>query len=144
MENNPNGEDRAFATASEVRIASGKNYTTDDITRIEMVLPLVSDALREEAAKVGKDIDAMIAESQTYAAVVKMVTIDIVTRFIRQSFDGDPMMQEAQSAMGYSWSGSYAIPGGGISNAIMRNDLKRLGLKRQRMGIISIWEKLKE
>ena len=45
-------------------------------------------------------------------------------------------VQESQAAIGYSWSGTYAVPGGGIANCIMRNDLKRLGLKRQRFGVI--------
>ena len=50
---------------------------------------------------------------------------------MRQTLDGDPMKQESQSAGGFSWSGTYAIPGGGIANSLMNNDLKRLGLKRQ-------------
>ena len=45
------------------------------------------------------------------------------------------MAQESQSGLGYSWSGTYAVPGGGIGNAILPSDLKRLGLKRQRIGI---------
>ena len=143
MEINPNGEN-AFATAEDVAMIAGKEYSPDDLARIEIILPLVSDALRQEAVKVGKDIDEMIQKDQSYAAVVKIVTVDIVTRFMRQSFDGDPMTQESQSALGYSWSGNYAIPGGGLSNAIMRNDLKRLGLRRQKKGTISLWGKSKE
>jgi len=93
--------------------------------------------------KVGKDLDEMIDADETdaYSSVVKMVTVDIVSRALRQSMDGEPLSQESQSALGYSWSGTYAIPGGGISNAIMRNDLKRLGLRRQQYGVIELWEK---
>ena len=50
------------------------------------------------------------------------------------------MTQESQGALGYTWSGTYAIPGGGIAAAIMRNDLKRLGLRRQRIGTVELWE----
>jgi hypothetical protein len=57
---------------------------------------------------------------------------------MRQSSTGEPMSQESQAALGYSWSGTYAIPGGGIAQAIMKNDLKRLGLRRQRMGVIDL------
>lgn len=124
-----------FATVQDVLDISGKTYTADEQTRIGTLLPLVSDALRFEAQKVGKDIDDMIAESAVYANVVKLVTVDIVIRGMRQSFDGEPMSQETQTGLGYSWQGSYAIAGGGIAQAIMKNDLKRLGLRRQQYGL---------
>lgn len=130
----------AFATLDDVLELSGKNYTSAEQERIEALLPLVSDALRYEATKVDRDLDEMASASAAYASVVKMTTVDIVCRVMRQSLDGDPMTQESQSAMGYSWSGTYTIPGGGISGAIMRNDLKRLGLRRQRLGVISLWQ----
>ena len=129
----------AFATLEDVTAITGKTYSSADEDRIDTLLPLVSDALRQEAVKVGKDLDAMYAASESYASVVKLVTVDIVSRAMRQSMDGDPMTQESQSAIGYSWSGTYAIPGGGIANSIMRNDLKRLGLKRQQYGVIEFY-----
>lgn len=128
----------AFATLEDVLAISGKAYTSGEQSRINTLLPLVSDALRFEAIKVGQDLDEMIGESGTYANVVKLVTSDIVIRAMRQSYEGEPIGQESQSALGYSWSGTYAVPGGGIANAIMRNDLKRLGLKRQQMGVIDL------
>ena len=127
-----------FATLADVIAVSGASYTTDQQERINTLLPLVCDTLRIEAVKVDKDLDEM-AQSDTYASVLKLVTCDIVIRAMRQSTSGDPMSQESQSALGYSWSGTYAIPGGGIANAIMKNDLKRLGLRRQRMGVINLW-----
>ena len=129
-----------FATIADVKLLSGVTYTDDDEVRIDSLLPLVSDALRVEANKVGKDLDLMIAASPQYASVVKIVTVDVVVRVMRQSLSGDPMSQESQSALGYTWSGTYAIPGGGIANAIMRNDLKRLGLRRQQYGVMETWD----
>lgn len=133
-----------FATQADVVTLSGKSYTSDELIRIAALLPVVSDALRIEAEKVGKDLDEMVEDSTAYANVVKMVVVDVVVRVMRQSTDGEPMSQESQSALGYSWSGTYAIPGGGISGAIMRNDLKRLGLRRQRIGTVELWEKSAE
>lgn len=130
----------AFATSTDVQTLTGKSFTEAELTRITALLSSVSNALRWEAEKVGKDLDDMVEASDNYADVVKTVTVDIVMRVMRQSQDGEPMTQESQSAMGYSWSGTYAVPGGGISGAIMRNDLKRLGLKRQQYGVIEIWE----
>ena len=131
---------RAFATLQDVINLTGKTYTSAEQDRIDTLLPLVSDALRYEAEKVGKDLNYMYSDSSAYASVVKLVTVDIVCRAMRQSVDGEPMAQESQSAMGYSWSGTYAIPGGGIAGAIMKNDLKRLGLRRQRYGVIEFYQ----
>lgn len=133
-----------YATLADVQALMGKTYTADEQSRIEALLPLVADALRTEARRVGKDLDVMTEADEAYASVVKLVMIDIITRVLRQSQDGEPMSQETQSALGYSWSGTYAIPGGGISNAIMRNDLKRLGFRRQRYGVMEIWDESME
>ena len=131
----------AFATLNDVMSLTGKIYTTTEQNRITALLPLVSNALRYEAAKVNKDIDEMISADTTgaYSDVVKLVTVDIVTRVMRQSLDGEPMSQESQGGLGYTWSGTFAIPGGGIAAAIMKNDLKRLGLKKQKISTIEMW-----
>ena len=92
----------AFATLEDVLDLSGKAYTSTEQERIEALLTLVSDALRYEAMKVEKDLDGMISAdaSGAYASVVKMVTVDIVCRVMRQTLEGEPMTQESQSAMG--------------------------------------------
>ena len=124
-----------YATVQDV-IDLWRPLTQEEQTRTANLIPLVCDELRIEAKKVGKDLDLMISEDTALASVAKVVTVDVVSRILRQSTDGDPMTQESQSANGYSWSGTYAIPGGGIANAIMKNDLKRLGLRGQRYGVI--------
>ena len=127
-----------FATVQDVNDL-WRPLTNDEQTRANNLIPLVCDALREEAAKVGQDFDVRISVETPLASVAKMVTVDIVARILRQSTDGDPMTQESQAGLGYSWSGTYAVPGGGMSNAIMKNDLKRLGIKRQRYGVIEFY-----
>lgn len=129
-----------FATLTDVVTLTGKEYSAEESGRIEALLPLVSDALRMEARAVGKNLDEMVSADSAYASVVKMVTVDVVARVMRQSMDGEPLSQESQSGLGYSWSGTYAVPGGGISGAIMKNDLKRLGFRRQRIGVYEIWD----
>lgn len=128
-----------YATVTDI-MTLWRPLSSEEQDRAEALLPLVSSALRLEAEKVGKDLDAMVAASEDYAGTVKLVTVDVVARILRQSTTGDPMTQESQSGLGYSWSGTYAIPGGGIAAAIMRNDLKRLGLMRQQMGAIQLWQ----
>ena len=129
----------AFITLEEFLDLTGATYTTAEQERAEALLPLVSNALRYEATKVGANLDDLIADSEAYESVVKLVAVDVTARAMRLSNDSEPMSQESQSALGYSWSGTYAIPGGGIANCILRNDLKRLGLRRQRYGVIEFY-----
>jgi len=132
-----------FATVSDI-ITLWRPLTNDEQTRAAALLPLVSDEIRQMGYNVGKNVDQMKAEQETYGSLLKVVTVDVVSRVLRQATDGDAMTQESQSALGYSWSGTYAVPGGGIANALMKNDLKRLGLLAQQIGVISLWQGSKE
>lgn len=132
-----------FATVSDITTL-WRPLTNDEQTRAAALLPLVSDEIRQMGYNVGKDVDQMKAEQETYGSLLKVVTVDVVSRVLRQATDGDAMTQESQSALGYSWSGTYAVPGGGIANALMKNDLKRLGLLAQQIGVISLWQGSKE
>ena len=129
----------SFASVQDIETL-WRPLTQAETVRATAMLPLVSDSLRQRAYDVGKDLDAMVADSPTMASVAKIVTVDIVARVLRQSTTGDAMSQESQSGLGYSWSGTYAVPGGGIAGAIMYNDLKRLGLIRQKIGAVKVWE----
>lgn len=128
-----------YATVQDV-ITLWRSLTTEESTRVSNLIPLICATLREEASKVGQDLDAMITSDTNLGSVAKIVTVDIVARILRQSMDGEPMTQESQSALGYTWSGTYAVPGGGIASAIMKNDLKRLGIRRQRYGVIEFYD----
>jgi hypothetical protein len=128
----------AFATVDDVQTL-WRPLTAEEQTRAGALLPLLSDALRGEGTRVGKDLDAMAAVDSTYESLLKLVTVDIVGRVLRQTTTGDAMTQESQAAGGYSWSGTYAVPGGGIANAILRSDLKRLGLLNQQIGSVQLW-----
>lgn len=131
----------SFATLADVLTITGKEYTGEEMERVEALLCLVSDTLRVYASNIGKDLDQMVQDSEAYGSVVKLTVVDIVVRAMRASLEGEPMVQESQSAIGYTWSGTYAIPGGGIGGAIMKNDLKRLGLRRQKYGTIEFYER---
>lgn len=132
-----------FATVDDISTL-WRQLTAEEQTRAEALLPLVSDEIRVLGRNAGKDIDAEIESDSTYGSVVKIVTVDVVARILRQSTQGDAMTQEAQSGLGYSWSGSYAVPGGGIANSILRNDLKKLGLLKQQIGSEFLWQGCQE
>ena len=80
----------------------------------------------------------MITESVSYGSVVKSVVVDIVARTLMTSTDQEPMTQASEAALGYSWSGSFLVPGGGLF--IKDSELKRLGLKKQRYGVIDFYD----
>ena len=125
-----------FATVDDLK----KLWLTlkfDDEKRAEALLEVVSHSLRVEARKIGKDLDILVSEDSSYASVVKSVTVDVVARTLMTSTDQEPMTQMAESALGYSFSGSYLVPGGGLF--IKDSELKRLGLKKQRYGVIDIY-----
>ena len=109
-----------------------------EIERAESLLTVVSDSLRVEAQKVGKDLDALVADSVSYANVVKSVTVDVVARTLMTSTDQEPMTQMTESALGYSVQGSFLIPGGGLF--IKNSELARLGLRRQRYGVMELYD----
>nr|WP_254610726.1 phage Gp19/Gp15/Gp42 family protein [Streptococcus suis] len=109
----------------------------DETERAEALLEIVSDSLRHEAQKVGKDLDSMTSDSLVFASVVKSVTVDVVARTLMTSTDQEPMTQFNESALGYSVSGSFLVPGGGLF--IKDSELKRLGLKKQRFGVRDIY-----
>lgn len=128
----------AFATVEDLATL-WRPLTVEETTRADALLPLISDALRQEAVKVGKNLDEMAEADASYESVVKLVTVDVTARVLRQETTGDAMTQESQSGLGFSWSGTYAVPGGGIAGAIMNNDLKRLGLLRQGVRAVKLW-----
>lgn len=125
-----------FATVEDLETL-WRSLKFDERKRAEALLTIVSDSLREEAKKVNKDLDKMVFQSPSYASVVKSVTVDVVARTLMTSTDQEPMTQMAESAMGYSFSGSYLVPGGGLF--IKESELKRLGFKKQRYGVIDLY-----
>lgn len=125
-----------FATIDDLSVL-WRALESDEEERAEELLNTVSHVLRVEAKKVKKDLDLMVKADESYAYVVKSVLVDIVARTLMTSTRQEPMTQFSESALGYSVSGSFLVPGGGLF--IKDNELKRLGLKRQRFGAIDFY-----
>lgn len=121
-----------FATTSDITTL-WRTLTEAEESRAEALLPVVSDSLRVEAQRVGKDLDEL-AETPSYANVLKSVVVDIIARTLMTSTNSEPMIQASESALGYSQSATFLVPGGGLF--IKNNELARLGLKRQRYGTL--------
>lgn len=126
----------SFATIQDITRLF-RTLTPNETERAIALLPIVSDSLRQEAMKVGKDLDKMVANGDLLADVLKSVVVDVIGRTLNTSTSAEPMSQMSQSAMGYSVSGTYLVPGGGLF--IKKSELARLGLKRQRYGVIDFY-----
>lgn len=126
----------AFATLDDLTLIWRK-VTPEEQSRAAVLLDLVSDSLRAEADKVGKNLDKMVATSPYLASIAKSVTVDVVARALMTSTDQEPLSQFSQTAGPFSASGTYLVPGGGLF--IKRSELARLGLRRQKMGVLDIY-----
>lgn len=122
-----------YATVQDVQTL-WRPLTAAEQTRAEALIPVICSSLREEARKVGKDLDAMIEADNDLVEVAKSVTVDVLARALMTSTNQEPTSQFAESALGYSVSGTFLVPGGGLF--IKKSELARMGLKRQQIGVI--------
>lgn len=125
----------AYATIDDMA-SLWRQPTQQEQDRAEQLLIIVSDSLRNEAKKVGKNLDELIAEDEALVNVAKSVAVDVTARMLMTSTNSEPMTQVSQSALGYSTSGTFLVPGGGLF--IKKSELSRLGLRRQRLGVIEM------
>ena len=125
-----------FATVADI-IHLKRALTAAETARAEYLLPVVSDIIRFEAQKVGKDADALVAADPAFANVVKAVTVDVVMRELNTPGTQLPATQYAESAGSVSMS--YSIPNGSGRIALWPSDLKSLGFRRQQIGTLPLW-----
>lgn len=128
-----------FASIEDIMILY-RELTMDEADRAEALLPIISDRLRYEARKVGMDLDEEISNDLALASVAKSITVDIVARTLMtptEANDLGPMTQISQAAGGYSASGTFLNPGGGLF--IKNSELAALGIRRQRYGALEIY-----
>ena len=125
----------AYATITDVNTLF-RALSLEEADRAEALIPIVEDLLRQEAKNVGRDLDEMVTDETILTNTIKSVIVDIVARTLMTSTNQEPMSQYSESALGYSVSGTFLSPGGGVF--IKKSELKRLGLNRQRIGSIEL------
>lgn len=114
-----------------------RDLTADETNKALGLIPVIESSIKIEAERAGKDLDTLL-EDEDYKNVFKSVVVDVVGRTLMTATDQEPMTQESQSALGYSWSGTYLVPGGGLF--IKKSELDRLGLRRQKYGVIDLYD----
>lgn len=128
-----------YATSADY-IAFYGALTESEATQVTSLLTTASASIRMAAKNRNRDLDSMIADDSDLAEIAKSVVCDIVHRYLEQvnSSGASTLTQESQSALGYSWSGTYANTGGGMT--VLNKDMKRLGLLRPRYGVVDLLE----
>ena len=126
----------SYATVADLA-ALWRPMTPEEEARAQRLLEVVSASLRVEAEKEGRNLDDMIAQNPDLAPVAQSVTVDVTARALMTSTSAEPASQFSQTAGPYTVSGTYLVPGGGIF--IKKAELSRLGLRRQRYGMVDIY-----
>lgn len=114
-----------------------RNLTNEESERAAELISVIESSIRLEADNVGKNLEDLL-EDENYKNVFKSVVVDVVGRTLMTSTDQEPMTQSSESALGYSWSGTFLVPGGGLF--IKRSELAKLGLRKQRYGVIDFYD----
>lgn len=126
----------AYTTVDDVNKLF-RNLTKEETERAAELIQVIESSIRLEADNVGKDLEELLKD-ENYKNVFKSVVVDVVGRTLMTSTDQEPMTQSSESALGYSWSGTFLVPGGGLF--IKRSELARLGLRNQRYGVIDFYD----
>lgn len=124
-----------YTTIDDVE-ALFRTLSEDEKDRAAQLIPIVEDAIRQEAINRGRNLDEMVENGQLITNVLVSVVVDVIGRTLNTSTTAEPMSQYSQSALGYSMSGTYLVPGGGLF--IKNSELRRLGIVRQRWGSVDM------
>lgn len=127
---------QTYTTIDDV-ISLWRPLNPDESTRAAALIPVVEDTIRMYARQRRRDLDAMIAEGSILLSVFKSVVVQVVGRTLTQDTAGEAMSQMSQSAGGYSVSGTFLVPGGGVF--VKRSEYATLGLRSQRVEALELY-----
>jgi len=127
----------AYLTLEEFKQITGMSLTNEQTERVTALIPIACSELNVEASKYGKDMSEF-CEDEDYLNLVKEILSTAIARYISTEASASPMSQVSESALGYSLSGTYLVPGGGLY--LTSGEKKRLGLLRQKYGVLDMWE----
>ena len=127
-----------YATVDDVMLI-GRPLSATEMDKTRELLSMASALLRQEARKRGYDLDKMIAEDEDIGLIAKNVTVAATVRALNASGDTSPSaVQASQSGLGFSASVTYQNPGQSLY--FLRNELKELGLLRQRFSSMEVYD----
>lgn len=120
-------------------IARWRPLSNDEISKATTFISDCENALHVYAYDRGFDLDAMLEEYEPREELYTAIVCDVVKREMTSlSDEGPATSQYSQSVNGYSISGTYLSPGGGLF--IKNSELKMLGLLCQRVRKVELYE----
>jgi hypothetical protein len=126
--------ERVYASVSDIT-ALGIQLTAQQSEAAASLLVTASAKLRTIAKEHNVDIDQRISADEDYGEVVKNIVIQSVVRAISSISSESPAISQGSETNGqYSVSMTYL--NAGQSLYYLRNELKELGILRQRYGFI--------
>ena len=127
-----------YATVDDIT-KFGRKLTTEEQDKAAELLPVASSKLRLAAKKRGRDPDMMIFDDPDVGQAAREITVKAVIRAIDSSADSTPpAVQASQAALGYSVSMTYLNSGQALY--FLKNELKELGIMRQRYGTLEVYD----
>lgn len=126
-----------YAAVADIQLF--RPLTAQEQEQAESLLDSASAKLRLTAKKYGCDLDGMISADPDYGTAVKSVVVQAVIRALNSVSDNSPpAVQSSQAAMGYSVSMTWLASGQALY--YLKNELKDLGLLRQRFGALEVYD----
>lgn len=127
-----------YATIQDV-INLKRSLTSEEQTRAGYLIPIISNLIRVEAQRTGRDYDQMIVETPILADVAKSVTCDVVIREINTPGTQLPATSYSEGAGGVTQS--YTLPNSSGAIKLWPSDMKALGLKVQKIDALNLMKK---
>jgi hypothetical protein len=127
-----------YATVNDV-LTLGRALTAEEQQKVPQLLEIASALLRKEAKTRRYDLDQMIADDPDIGQIAKILTVNAVVRSLNAAGNSSPAaVQGSQSALGYSVSYTYLNAGQDVY--YLKNELKELGIMRQRYGVLEVYD----
>lgn len=124
-----------YATVQDI-INLKRPLINDEQTRAGYLIPIISNLIRAEAKKTGRDYDQMIESMPVLADAAKSVVCDVVIRELNTPGTQLPATSYSEAAGGVSLS--YSTPNSSGAIKLWPSDLKTLGLRRQKIGALNL------
>lgn len=129
-----------FATLAQLE-AFWKDLDSAEEARANVLLELASARLREIGNDVEVDVDALVAERESYAITARWVVMEAVKRAMLTPLDSPPVDTFSQTAGPYSENYKYTNPSGDLW--FKKSELSALGLYgKQSLGSVSTSQNL--
>lgn len=122
-------------------ISRWRTLSNDEIDKAEVFINDVENALHVYAHNRGIDLDELIGEYEPRQGLYTAIVCDIVRREMTACADESPALSQSSLAVnGYSISGTYLSPGGGLF--VKNSELKMLGIpvKKQKARSVELYD----